>query len=812
MGWLLDWAAKGKAKGERAPSYAALATWMAKRGLPKGGPKAGALANNLAKLDRREMLGWWLHEDRAPYREVLSKVLDSKLTDLEEEIRGASASADPDRFFEFEVFPNLSPIDLDRESPYPGVPEVLLEGDGPLGRTWWHAPPGAGRTLVSRWLCRRHGWSVATSLRPAPDSAIVELDALPAEVAPRARRILVASPHRMPAGLAGWTEVSPPPRTEWVSAFARWVRERLRPGGCLDPDAIQAALSRDRRPLPFDTPGQLLELLASADQVGIDALYRSPAPREALRGWVKAHAGRSDRKVATLSGDHLLTHGAELLTRIELTRRARGLPVTTETVMACLPPLAATPSANDLYALAHAGKLEELKRAIRPSPADILEAMRALRWLPPEGSNVWGFPSHVLRQLAGAVTEAAVSAPLATLGGLLDDTELVEGLVWELSDPVGIAGLIRRLVDIDYEDPAQVVALDGIAKGATLAVARGARVDEHSRQLLVAAIRRATGPTSTELPVRVRLPAHAEPECWDELARLIFSIGARGDTPDWTLARTVDRGLVARPDDPTGRAGPLLRTLAVDTLRALVEHHPDTAPPDLVAAAVRDLLRGGSVAPDDHARCAQIGPAVVVARVWAGVGWEKIASRLWTVWLATTGALPWLPPGDDADQASLTGMWTTVPAGLLEQAHAGPILDQATLGVALPPAVWRWLLTTAEGDPRLAKHLPVEILLEHLDAGGPPWAYAAGWARAPDHLLERLRGVLASGPIPAAFLLLESAPVALEGGILRAMQTSPIPHSGLETARRWLEKVIARRGEEWRLAYAVWRTLGRGSG
>jgi len=136
------------------------------------------LGNMVRKLDKREQVVWW-QDTGEEARRALARVIGLDDADLLLAIRrpGGEERLGP-TMWDFEMFPNLRPLDLASESPFPGVPEELIRWGGPeSNRTWWVAPPGAGKTLVGRWLEVRHHWEV----RAAPDwsSLLRDLSRLP---------------------------------------------------------------------------------------------------------------------------------------------------------------------------------------------------------------------------------------------------------------------------------------------------------------------------------------------------------------------------------------------------------------------------------------------------------------------------------------------------------------------------------------------------------------------------------------------------------------------------------------------------------
>lgn len=236
----------------------------------KGGPKWESLANNLRKLDEGE-IEWW-QGTGTPYWESLWRLLDlSDEGELLQLVLPMSAQSTGDRW-RFHQFTELRPLDFTKESPYPGIPERLLDRGGPRGdRTWWVASRGAGKTLLGRWLEARKGWTVlscptwaeATEALPTVGRVYLELGSNPGQVPNLSSdlRLCVAASTKAPEH--GWDVVETDPSTAWWTDLVRWANERL-----VDP----AGLSELEDPASLrhlvTSPGEGISLLGAVDSVG----------------------------------------------------------------------------------------------------------------------------------------------------------------------------------------------------------------------------------------------------------------------------------------------------------------------------------------------------------------------------------------------------------------------------------------------------------------------------------------------------------------------------------------------------------------
>jgi hypothetical protein len=148
---------EAEAAGHR--SLRAVVVAMSKRPEWPNDRKIEAVANNLRALDRGEDPEWWLGRG-AELVPLLAAAIRWSPDDLRDRLRElGQATASEARFWVFEACPAIRNLDLDGDDLPPGIPEQkLLSQPHDLRGLWWHAPPGAFKSLFGRFL-RRRGWT-----------------------------------------------------------------------------------------------------------------------------------------------------------------------------------------------------------------------------------------------------------------------------------------------------------------------------------------------------------------------------------------------------------------------------------------------------------------------------------------------------------------------------------------------------------------------------------------------------------------------------------------------------------------------------
>ena len=785
MGWFVERAGQRQRNLKTAGTIAALA-WKAK---PRGSlGSQEALANRLRELDAGDAFEWWLGAKGTPYLDAVAGVLKVAPADLIAWVEAARPTLDDDaRWFRFEVFPGLSPLDLDSEDPYPGVPRLLWRGDGPRGPTWWHAPPGAGRTLVGRWLGRRHGWSFVSSPREAPDRAFIEHDGADLPDLRLPDRIVVASPHPMPDRLRQlrWEEVRGD--TGWENALLAWVNDRVAEDGRFDAKLARRALAEGK--LGASTPGALLEALAELEALGPELLAGGIPPAGALEAWARAHAGRADRAARPASRDWLREHGGWLLPRIELARLTRGLSVTTDNVLACMPTLP-TASADAIQVARDAGDVEAALKLLRPAPSDLVAAMSALRWLLP---GEWGLPSRVLSHLRAAVVDLALDElrDLRPLGTLLDTREVAADVVHGLEHPGRLAAWIDRLASGDPADPRTALVADGLLKAFALVAERRSMPMDGPALSLATALRAVYGEPCPDLGVDARVD---DADVWTSISWLTLHRLGAFDAPAVERIRlwAWQAGLAIEWRDaaPTSTRR-RIRGLAADTLGALTHADRQWQWVPRPVAALAALAHSDDPDPSALLDLGRLPLLEVLERLCAS--WapsiEEVCRLLWPVW-ANVG----LP--DAEDPGKLAQVWATYSGDKVEGRLGVQLVEHAAAGVAIPDRLWPIAIALDPHKAGLLARAPLDALL----ASGTPWhgfIVPVVWARAPERALAVLREVLAGEVNWQDSAWLDAIPPDRSLDVVELLGSSASPSGKLAARRHWADRAIRERVPGW---------------
>ena len=764
MGWLVD---RAKERQRNLASAGTIAS-MAWKAAPKGvlGSQE-ALANRLRRLDAGEGVDWWGSAEGRTYMEAVAGVLKLQPTEFTTWLETAIPTPDDDaRWFHFELFPALRPLDLDTEDPFPGVPRELFAGEGPTQLTWWHAPAGAGRTLLSKWLVRRHGWTIASTGRCTERSFLEQRTATVPEVG-RARRVIVAAPHPMPeeCRTAGWTEVVTPKR--WELALVRWVGDRLNTSGAYNRDAVEAYVREGQ--VPATTPGQLLEILADVDTLGEAALSDTVPHDRRLEAWVRAHARRADRTARAASRAYLGDHGAHLIRETEITRRIRGLAISRATVIACLPePQHA--SADAIRAAYDAGDVARALQLIHPQREDLADTMLELRWIIPEG---WGFPTRVLGWLHMCVAEAlAQGDDLARLGAVVDTPDMALPVLKLLATPAPLAAWIKRLEGVTALEPETALGIDAIVLATTLSEALGHVVNQELRSLLRASILRLAGEEGVAVGLSVD-------ERWSALAWVMLFPPTQTPT-DLQRQRLETAGrLLHDADDEPEVLGPL-RLLAAAWFGDIAAKDRASGGGDILSHEATDRLQ----------TIRRLDVTERFCRRWAST-LEAVASLLWPIWEQV--GVP-----EETDLVRLGRVWATYPSEPLSQALRPQILDHICRGVELPERLWQAAMDVHGGDPDVMERAPVDILFA-MTGRFPNEIPAVLWRRVPGDAIARVAELLEARADAAPWLRVAPLECSVEIlAMLSAIETPPAD------SIVWSDRVIAGRAPGWKEVW-MWR-------
>lgn len=779
MGWFIE-RAKEKQRGLTSAGAIASRAWKPELS-NEGLGSSEALGNRLRDLDKGKGLAWWLGSRGKPYLSAVAKALKVEPTELVrwiEAARPAAIVADDARWFRFEVFPALRPLDLDTEVPFPGVPKELFSGDGPMSLTWWYSPPGAGRTLLGQWLVRRHRWAIVSSDAAAERTFIEQGSADVPEIGV-ARRVVVASPHPMPSEChgKGWTQVVTP--SGWEVDLVKWVKARLQTGGLYDSAAIEALVQAGR--LTAGTPGQLIEILADVYTLGVGALTDKISPDIALKAWVKANANRADQTARPASLQYLSAHGVEVLWRAELTRLSQSLTVTRETITDCIhaPP----PASADAIRAAHdARDVEGALQLICPQPADLVDAMFKLRWLTYNG---WGFPTRVAGWLRQCVVTALVEGDdLRSLGTVTDAPDMLHPVLFALATSKRLAGWIGHIQALTELDPESAMGVDAVVLAMILAEARGEAVPEHAVRSLRESICRLASEEGVAVHLRVD-------RGWSALAWL--SLFPPGQPPtDLHRRRVTAVSYFLLSDKDEHREIKLLRLLAATQIGELGKKDQVSYNFFLPSSAVAALA-------------ANKEPELQAKNILQGIRQLDIIERLCRPWTTDIGEIArllhplWehrcIP--EDEDLGKLSRIWAVYPSEWLT--YAGPdnqIIQHLRRGMKLPDHVWHAIIELKPADQDVLALAPIDVLFALEDK----FQYQIPkilWQRASERSIAFVAELLQNGADVRYWLRV--APPECNEKILSIVSSIATPSLWVFD---WSERVISERASAW---HSVWK-------
>ena len=493
------------------------------------------IATKLAELDRGKDVEWWWGTG-AMFRPALAFALGVELAALEPLRARDEPDGDP-HLFTFSDFPELRPLSLLLEDPFPGVPAELTKGRGPSAtRTWWVAPPGAGKQLVARWLEQRFGWQLVTGRTwadvadqlPMAGRVFLILESAEGaaqliEAASDELRLCVACPEAPPEaptppstqrdgllrglasidqGRAGagpgspsaeWRIVEMAPPDSWIEALIRWTGARIEPGGGFNAAAQAEVLGWETLAELVETPGDALGLFRVIDEVGLPN-ERSGGeldPKRWISAWVKTALERAGD--ASPIGKLLIKRGAELFIDLCKARFCQGLPaVLSPSQWATLvPTLSEEPDRLALLKLIERGGDDlraKLIEALAPAPTVLLDALQRL------GAIGAGPDPSPLRPLWLATMAENVAVDdhhhgtASELGALLLQPETVEPTLVRMFEDVkaGRDCVCRRGLEAELRSPEGAAALDGALRALGIAASLGAEIDlQLAKELLV---------------------------------------------------------------------------------------------------------------------------------------------------------------------------------------------------------------------------------------------------------------------------------------------------------------------------------------
>lgn len=243
----------------------------------------------LSKLDRGVELEWLA--DRAHVQHLAAQVLGCPLSSIQAGLGARLADSDRQRRrFRFDEVRFARPLELVDEALPPGFPSAV-QHPGAWQRLWWHAPSGAGRSLLGQWLAARglarvesvHDAQQASKLlHESRDGATLPLfiellgdgEALGATAPPEHGLCCIANSEAPQH--AGWHVVRSPKIDSYLKALVGWLTPRLPKDGNFDPAGALEWLQQRVDGALLDNFGAALGLLGLIDEFGVDNLAQKP--------------------------------------------------------------------------------------------------------------------------------------------------------------------------------------------------------------------------------------------------------------------------------------------------------------------------------------------------------------------------------------------------------------------------------------------------------------------------------------------------------------------------------------------------------
>ncbi len=852
MGWLRDLMATANPP---VPSFGALArAALADPDWPEGSrPQPRSLEALLGKLDRGLELGWLA--ERPAERKCLARVLSCPVEALERgPLHDAAGRAGRDEHVRLDSLRFGRALDLREEGLFPGIPAEVLR-PARWGRLWWIAPPGAGRTLVGRWLEARglaepieattpgDSRSLLGQARPVFLTLLRDDGTLPDLDAPAC----VAAPFAPAAG--GYAVVRSPPVADVLPALLAWVAARLPTDAGFD---VERALEWFARgPLGsgvVDTVGTALGLCGALDEVGFRTAVREPLSEVARRFVTRrvgelTQLGHADAGWLRRSAYGLLV---ELVTRLLVDPVATWHePRSLDAWLALVPEEYQREVDVDwmrALLVTEDGPIRsrDVERAARRLPPGAFRVVRGLRaaGLLVEvgaGGDLALRPRWLGRVLAQQARQRLARAtPLEFGAGLLSPHE-AEGLVEELLQRLrtGDLGVIEEVLDLDAEESfAAAAALEAAHRAAGFAVLEGVEIPSELLSALAEEQVRLAVTLDDALP-RPRVPHRASAgSCLSDggfwLASLAVTEGLDGERPrrsplDPWRAPAPPRGLraaldvIARelPQFPEARA---IATYAlIDRLRRALGQLDDPCHPlERPGVALDELALGvateGTLAGIDDLPHGPAALAALSAR--RGLDGNGLCRELWHAALTadvTIASRPLFDPKSSLGAA----LWRTAPpeawAKLFTRDEAGLDLSLAD-ATTLEALGARWSTLGPHVREAFWRSAPEAACREVLEQRPPATRREAAlvWARLPDAVTAALPSLLAT--VDGAAPLLAAAPrerTAAIAAALEPLRLDSVPDPSLLALRQWAHQSVATRAPGCSHAFSLLAAIER---
>lgn len=820
---------------------------------PSSRPQPRSLEALLGKLDRDLELGWLA--ERPAVRKCLARALRCPVESLERGPArepagpgggGGRVRLEPLRFGRA--------LDLREEALFPGIPAEVLR-PARWGRLWWVAPPGAGQSLVGRWLaargladpvaltCSSEARSIAGPARPLfvelqrDDGLLPDLDA----------PVCVAAP--FPPGDGSFAVVRSPPVQDVLPALVAWAAARLPADGGFDVERTLEWFARGALASGVvDTVETALGLCGALDEIGFRAAVREPLAEVARRFVGRrvgelTRAGHADAAWLRRSAHELLV---ELMTRllVEPTNPWHD-PRSLDAWLALVPEeFQREVDVDWMRALLASDdgpiRSRDVERAARRLPPGAFRVVRGLRaaGLLEEvgpGGDLALRPRWLGRVLAQQARQRlARGAPLELGAGLLSPFE-AEGIAQELLQRLrgGDLGAVEDVLDLETEESlAATTALEAVFRTTGLAVLEGVEIPAELLAALAEEQLRLAVTLDDELP-RPRV-AHRAPAgsllgdgCfW--LASLALTEGLDGVRPrssplDPWRASTPPRGLRAALDGIAADLAqvPAERAIAtyalVDRLRLALGQLGDPCHPLERPGVALDELTLGVATWDVLAELDRLphGPAALAALgARRGVDADELCREVWRAAVearVTVTATPLFDPASTfgaalwraAPPAAWTAMASRDEAGLDLGLADAATLDALRarwpeLGPRVREAFWR-SAPEAPWRAGLAEHPPTTTA-----------EAAIAWARSPPAVAASLPVLLAAGADAAP--LLAAAPrdqTATIAAAIEPLRLDAVPEPTLLALRRWAHAAVATRAPGGVRAFALLAAVER---